>query len=233
MIEAIEKLFIDYDFQHTDINGSRLFSRKESDAKQEFWLVIKTDNPDVLLDEQASLFTSAKRSQLAPALDKNISLLVLWETEGDLNHQELKKRLMLLEENASFFKKYVLYYSKSEFEVLNTALQGSPLKSFLKSNITSQEIFDLYKEDQKDQSTWYPLLYRIAIKLPFITVDAGKTEKLASLIEDNEIAIEKSKIEGLASFNSSFFKLNFDHLLNSEANPENLLDALIGDSNEG
>ena len=137
--------------------------------------------------KQSELFDTCKQVNKNSALDKNISMLVLWETGGDLDIGEMKKKIMMVEEDPYFFKKHVLYFSSEEYDSLKTALGKESLHNFLQKNIALQDVFVKYKENPLSQG-WRPLLYRIAIKIPFIDIDIGSSDGLTSLFEKNSLA---------------------------------------------
>lgn len=203
MISLIDGLFRSYDLIPTEIDNGKLFAFKESSGRMAFWLVVHESDLVSLVERQPQLFEACKQVCQDDALDKNISMLVLWDTGGKLEIGEMKKRIMSVEEDPYFFKKYVLYYSTTELNSLRTAMQKQSLSDFLMTQIISQETFAQYKKDPIEQKSWQPLLYRIAIKVPFVEINIEASGDLEALFEENK---EKVKDESLSDFNNQFFE---------------------------
>lgn len=205
MLDYIKDLFDSYDFIAGDTGDGLLFSLKESSSKKTFWLVVSENEPNFIIARQSELFVACKAACQDDALDKNISLLILWETGGKLDHINLSQNVMNVEEDAFFFKKHVLYYSIQEQNALCTAMNGKSFSSFIKEHVESKETFKGYKADPYAQS-WQSLLYRTVMKLPFVQLRPATADGLESLFFINKERL-KRKDQSLADFNESFFRL--------------------------
>ncbi len=206
MIRMINELFESYNYIANNVSDDLYLATDESSAKTVFWLVIQESDLGSLVDKQSELFDACKQVNKNSALDKNISMLVLWETGGDLDIGEMKKKIMMVEEDPYFFKKHVLYFSSEEYDSLKTAMGEESLHNFLQKNIALQDVFVKYKENPLSQG-WQPLLYRIAIKMPFVDFNIGFSDGLASLFENNEERIKASSDKQLVEFDHSFFEI--------------------------
>ena len=202
MISLIDELFRVYRFRPIEVDNGRLFSFNESDAKTAFWLVFQESDLVSLVERQSQLFEACKQVCQNDALDKNISMLVLWNTGGELEIGEMKKRIMSVEEDPYFFRKYVLYYSATELNSLKTATQEQSLSVFLRTQVVSQETFAQYKKDPTEQKSWQPLLYRIAMKVPFVEINIEASEDLEALFEKNKGEVKDAD---LSDFDNLFF----------------------------
>lgn len=205
MNEIVRKLFSAHLFTEKEVGNDLLFMLTDDISKKAiFWLVVKERDLDVLIDRQSELFESCKKACQHDALEKNISLLVLWETSGSIDVRQLKKKIMSIEEDLYFFKKHVLYYSSEEQDSLKRELDGKDVRDFLKVQIASQSTFKKYKSNPLLQ-TWQALLYRTVIKLVFIKIDIDISDGLTSLFKTNRQQIEENIDKTLIDFDESFF----------------------------
>jgi len=198
MIEIIQNIFQSNQFKSNDFdNGIFYIPNKERNA-EEYWLVIR-ENIEHILSLQEKLFKDCKSLCSDAAVDKNLSMLILWETDGSVPTDELKENIIRSEEDPYLFKKYVLYYSKKEVEELKKEAANDGVVKFIKEKIVSREVFDVYKEEPYIQ-TWQSLLFRLAIKIPFLPIAIEESKGLQSLFETNENNVEENN---LTQFNNS------------------------------
>lgn len=220
MYNIINELFNNCGFSPKDVDNYKLYSNNEADDKTSFWLVIEKSNLDSLIENQFTLLSNCQKVCQHPSLEKNLSMLVLWDTKGRISLDEMKNKVMTVEENPYFFKKYVLYYSPDEFESLNLAMEGMNLYGFLKSQIPSQETFSAYKVNPISQKSWQPLIYRIAMKLPFVGIDIDVSDGLKSLMESIHDKLDDDDPE-LVWFDHQLFEqledLSVDEIKDTEA----------------
>lgn len=221
MISMISELFKSYNYIANNVGDGLLFAADESSEKTVFWLVIKESSLGSLVDRQSELFDACKKASKNPALDKNISMLVLWETGGILDLGEMKKKVMTVEEDPYFFKKHVLYFSSQEIDSLKAVMGNESLHNLLQKNIASQDVFAKYKEDPFSRE-WQPLLYRISIKVPFVDIDIGCSDGLDSLFEMNKEKIMKDRDKKLVEIDHCFFEIK-----NTNATAEEYLAELL------
>lgn len=236
MIDLIKNIFTDYGYRNTELGFPNLTLYEGSSEREEYWLVAKIDSETDVVQEQQNFFDKCASHIDNPALEKNTSLLIVWETSGYLPLESLKKKIMQIEEDAYFFKKYVLHYAPQQKEALQHALgEENSLKEFLSEKIIDQEIFKRYKNEKIENShtmTWESLIYRMAIKIPFISIKIESKNDLGSLEKDNQEVINKEGTQ-IIELNEKLFSLEGrDFLFDTDTSPENLLHALKGDLNE-
>lgn len=207
MYELIKELFEAHEYESQDINeGDILFSLSANSGKKDFWLLIQENNLDSLINSQIELFEQCKQVNKASELEKNISMLVLWDTGGEQEFNVMKKQIMPIEEDPYFFKKHVLYFSTNELTAFNEASNEENVVDFINEKIPLQDTFSTFKERPQAQS-WQVLLYRLAIKLPFIKVDIDETGDLGSLYTQNNNKIEEHTDASLQVLNGKIFEL--------------------------
>ncbi len=199
MLELTKILFERYGFKTFEFKNG-LFCESANENREQYWLVIKvTDKIDSVLEQQAFNFNECKKICSEPGVDKNLSMLVLWETDGSVPREQFKKNKMKIEEDPYFFKKYVLGYAAKELQQLQNQIAERDIAKFIEDGIVSKQIFDDYKNDPYVK-TWQSLIYRLAIKLPFIKINIGESQGLQSLLEEHDKALAK---DGMLDVNKS------------------------------
>ena len=192
-------------------------------------MVVQESDLKSFIDKQSDFFNACKESIHDDALDKNITVLILWNTGGNLNIADMKRKVMAVEEDPYYFKKHVLYFSTDELESLDKIIAQDSLSEFLQNNIASQNVFNKYKEDPLSHE-WQSLLYRISIKIPFVDIDIGFSDGLTSLFENNQKELDSNKDKLLTDFDKLFFNIE-DNDLSAEKLLDELLPLLEGDDN--
>lgn len=103
-----------------------------------------------------------------PLFEKNTSLLILYDCEGDSLDSS---RLIDIENNPLYFKKYVLCYTNESYEDLVAMLQDSSVADLAMED----EMFDrMLKETELGAVS---LLYGIMHKLPFISIKEQNADR--------------------------------------------------------
>lgn len=136
----------------------------------DFWLIM--DDYDIDVEFQKSLadnYEGTMDGYIAAA--KNTSVLVLKKVEyiNDAN----KNWAVEVENDKFFFKKYVLLYTDTAWNMLKDNVLVYKEKS-LSSYLVETENFEKLKGDTSDGA--YSLLYGIAHKLPFLLVEMQKSK---------------------------------------------------------
>ncbi len=205
MIEIIQKLFADYGYK-SEMEKSLFYA---TDDKKEFWFIHEWK--ENLLDNQIDLFNKCVESISDSALKKNISMLILWKLPNGIS-EGIRERIMLVEEDAFFFKKYVLYYSEEELKDFNSVLKSHDLiKEFIEKEVISRKNFVAYRNNSKKNS-WQDLLYRMAIKIPFVKVNIKEKNDLQYLFDINQNSINLKKDHQLIKLHSLFLGYSEDKL---------------------
>lgn len=104
-------------------------------------------------------------------IEKNITLLLLIDNEGDLKRIDTIK----VENNKSYFKKFVLQYTEKSVSELNNILTENRVDS-IADLLLSEQYFTQLKYDSQIFNG-VTLLYSIAHKLPFIPIKSVTKEK--------------------------------------------------------
>jgi hypothetical protein len=194
---------------------SQLYS---SVSIQDYWLIYKgSPNELMVKGKQAELLKACRLICDDDSLDKNLNLLCVWHSEKFSD--EHFKAAHLLEEDMFFFKKYVLYFKEVELEQLQIEISDIGVEPVFRQLPLKPEFFTQYKNLALLLDDWRALLYRICIKLTFITLNQDNTEQLTNLKE----MIEKDiQAKGLLDFEN--FIERIEEVENKD--PDNWLELL-------
>ncbi|MGJ0299135.1 hypothetical protein NG744_09335 [Aliarcobacter cryaerophilus] len=228
MLNIICDLFELYNYEKIDLEQGFLFSHPNDSEKKDFWIVIEEDNLSSVVLRQSDILNDCKIKYESNDLEKNASLLILWNTTGELELSEMKKLIMHIEENPYYFKKHVLYYSPSELEEFNSKLEDNNLSDFFSSNITNEETFRDYKKNPL-QGSWRELFYRVTIKLPFINININTSSNIESLQHIINNKLENNNDNRLINLNNYFFELYEDLTIEQieSKEPSEIIDSLF------
>ena len=124
----------------------------------------------------------------------NSYLVLLYKI--DSFDEDVSKKIIRLEENEFFYKKYVFYYTEGEYESFREWFNKRPEKSLsniLKTEECSPESADLYMQ----------FLLRLIIKVPFLNIEFKKMEleNFADLLNIQLEGIRNNKEEVHKTFN--------------------------------
>jgi hypothetical protein len=191
----INDLFIQLGFQTYQNDTVSLFSFTPETNKKAYWAVVEWEDLEPLAD-QSAIFNSCRNTVDQPELDKNLSLLILIKLNDTAKIDAAKLSIINTEENAYYFKKYVLHYADNEYEQLKTQQGAKTALEFLTQQIINSDCFKTYKNEHKSIS-WQSLIYRIALKLPFIPIIIKTNKGLASLFEDNQLKVTAKNLKAL------------------------------------
>ncbi|MBR9774378.1 MAG: hypothetical protein GYB55_04965 [Cytophagales bacterium] len=200
MINLISRIFEEAGLEEKANADFKIFALKE---QQNYWLIVHYDDIDKVISEQIELFVKAKEIIQDPAFDKNANLLVLNRVEAisDIKSESL----LQIEENPYHFKKSVLYYTEEELKNLGDAIGDSPEHNTIESLLLTEKIFEQHKL-HFDANAFESLLYRMAIKIPFIKIKITQTNNLKSLEEINKKSVKNNEFNDLLE--QKFFSLS-------------------------
>ena len=109
--------------------------------------------------------------EIKKSYKSNWGLLYLTPVDETLTWEQ-KKRVMQIEENKYFCRKYVLWYSEEEKEKLTELCQ----ENYSNKNLNSMvENYDFFSQFKQSNHKGYECLSRIYIKLPFMNLSDLKT----------------------------------------------------------
>jgi len=200
MINLISRIFEEAGLDEKEGAEFKIFALRE---QQNYWVVVQyTGVVENVIDEQVELFVKAKEIIKKPTFDKNSNLLILNKVDKISNIKP--ESLLQIEENPYHFKKSILYYTEDELNNLNNKIGDSPVLSSIESLILADQVFSQHKTNF-DANTFESLVYRMAIKIPFIKIRVTQTNNLKSLEEINQKAVGRNPLNDLLEQN--FFSL--------------------------
>lgn len=206
MVNIIKSLFESYEYVCQEVGQGNLFSKIEATNKKDFWYVVVEENLDTLLNNQDEILKLCSDMNDSDELVKNISMLILWNTGGRLDYKVMKKKIMPIEEDPYYFKKHVLYFSLDEYTRLIEEVSNRNITDFIKETIPKSEVFKEYKLNPHSQN-WHELLYRMAMKLPFISINIDTSAGIESLEENINRRLTAHTSNRLKNLNDKVFEL--------------------------
>lgn len=224
MFKTLTNLFENLGFlKHKDSDSdlSIFFRYKKignelSNQSSEYFLIYNTGSLEqwgTILARQ-TIITLQKND---PAFMKNSSLIILYEDSRDISYFE--QEVILVEEDPNYFKKYVLYYTKKEFELLSQEiLENNNNKNILEKILElskNESEFNNYLE--KKSIGYHLFLWRILIKIPIIPLKIIRKNQL-SLFGIIDAELEKKNLISIHN--------NFMNTVDSDISEEYLLDII-------
>lgn len=193
MIELVGKIFEEAGLREKENTDLKIYSH---DGQKNFWVIVQYDAYDIekIIEDQIGIFIAAKEVIQDAAFDKNANLLILNKVESLSN---LNVDILLrIEENPYHLKKNILYYTDQEKTNLINKIEDSQVLSTIESLILDEKTFESHKQNF-DKNNFESLVYRIAIKIPFLKVNAKQTNNLKSLEEMNNKSLSNSSLNDL------------------------------------
>ncbi len=180
-----------YGFETVESSGQYEFFKKLNGEDKRFLVVHEADKllkpEEYNFDIEECLPESIKKD---PAFEKNTDLVILLNINELCSFDLYEQKIFSIEENPYYFKKYVLYYSQEEIEVIN----GFNFDDFNRI-ISDKNSFNLYKRNPK-LPTEYSIVARFFIKIPFLEVPVSEE----SLKDVHEIYMDSINNEGMLNF---------------------------------
>lgn len=188
MIDFVRKILEFHGLFKIECENFELFGKAKQTNQTAYWL-IANQAPELSAEVQSKWLNACISSTQDSALSKNISILYLWEVSEFSNH--VFEKVRLVEEDRYFFKKHVLLYTRSEFEELSKVVKEEGVSNVFSKLATDRHIFSQYKSNVSFGG-WESLIYRLAIKLPLISIGNLSTASLSDLEEKIEHRIANS-----------------------------------------
>ena len=139
----------------------------------DFWIVVEIEGEYDLSKLQPEMYERLSEFRARePEMEKNTSMLIINRVEGQNKNVE---RVIADENDVYVFKKYILQYTLDDWNALK---QQVDLNNPLNELLMTPEVFDNVKNNQACPIS---LLYQIAHKLPFVTINVRKKK---FIIED-------------------------------------------------
>lgn len=202
MIDIIHRIFQAAELEEKPNTDFKIYVLK---AQKNYWVIAQYegDNINNILNDQIELFVKTKELVQEPTFDKNVNLLILNKVP---KLEDVKfDNLLHIEENPYHFKKSILYYTDEELKNLIAEIGDSNVLTAIETFILKNEIFEQHKTNF-DANSFESLIYRIAIKIPFIKIGITQTNNLKSLEEINKRSIEDKPLNEILE--QDFFMLN-------------------------
>ncbi|SHM60050.1 ABC-three component system middle component 1 [Flavobacterium xanthum] len=202
MIDIINKIFVEAGLEEKPYADFKIYILKE---QKNFWVIAHYAGDEInnVLNEQIELFVKTKEIVQDPTFDKNVNLLVLNKV-SKLDDVKLDD-LLQIEENPYHFKKSVMYYTEEELKNLTSAIDESNVLTSIESLILKEEIFEQHKTSF-DANSFESLVYRMAIKIPFLKIRINQTNNLKSLEEINKKSVGNNPLDEILE--QDFFTLS-------------------------
>lgn len=202
MIDIINKIFVEAGLEEKPYADFKIYILKE---QKNFWVIAHYAGDEIknVLNEQIELFVKTKEIVQDPTFDKNVNLLVLNKV-SKLDDVKLDD-LLQIEENPYHFKKSVMYYTEVELKNLTSAIDESNVLTSIESLILKEEIFEQHKTSF-DANSFESLVYRMAIKIPFLKIRINQTNNLKSLEEINKKSVGNNPLDEILE--QDFFTLS-------------------------
>ncbi|WP_273048920.1 ABC-three component system middle component 1 [Pseudoalteromonas sp.] len=174
------------------------FYKKIKENNKRFLIVYEADSlQEVNYYNNTIKYITPIEIKSEPAFERNSDLIILLNLKnlGDFNTHEQK--IFSIEEDPYYFKKYVLYYSDEEVNLL-----ANKSISDLREVILDRNLFNAYKTNPN-----YPSLYSFAarffIKVPFLHVPVNE-EEMPSI----EVMLKESLLANdLVTFDDNLTKI--------------------------
>lgn len=203
MLNTLKQIFNKYGFikenKNTDIFD--LYSLKDDD----YFIV-----SEFLIDEFVSFFDCVKTNDIVDSflkmsdekldVSKNTSMIILVKVENLRDFYEVyRNRVMLIEEDEFYFRKYVIIYTESGFIKLNKNIDD------IFGLLFKEELIDEFEKDMYFSDEYF-IGIQLVIKLPFIILPKSE-DKFISIQEKLNLNIEENDLSSIESQVDSFFKL--------------------------
>lgn len=219
MLDFIQQLFREYNFDN-NINDDRFyFFQKDESNLTEFYIIDLVDQSvlDAYLDSESltdllSFFNEQKPK--SPAVDKNTNLLIFVKvnTVTEETYDRLKRHIWKIEEDEYFFNKSVILYDQNS---LNELSSDTDIKVQLTNNILKIDDFTNYSKNQFIDSAYF-FTIQLFIKLSFLEIPVKYEEfkDLQALISSKLNKNENYLVDALSENELKKFKKLRDDCLN-------------------
>lgn len=190
MKTIIENIFAKFGFNRIFESGDVHFYENSNDNQQSYFIthfVSVKELGDYLegdgISKSLSLFESQKK--LKSDVDKNTSLILVLElADISKDFQACKNRILEIEEDEFWFKKYVLLYSLKS--IANFISSSDPYTQ-IKECVLDHSKFALFKDNMFSDIEYFTCM-QIFLKFPFLNVPVSLTEHYLSIdgiLKDN------------------------------------------------
>jgi hypothetical protein len=227
MKTIIENIFVKFGFNRISNSGDIYFYENSNIHQQSYFIthfVSMKEMGDYLegdgISKSLSLFESQKK--LKADVDKNTSLIIVLELDDIAkDFQACKNRILEIEEDEFWFKKYVLLYSPKS---VASFISSSDPYTQIKECILDNSKFALFKENMFSDIEYFTCL-QIFLKFPFLNVPVSLTEHYLSIdgilknnLDDKKLGYLDRIINEIDSMDDNYWASLRSAALDSSAN---------------
>lgn len=188
MIDIVMELLESHGLMRMECQDFELFGKPKHTNQTAYWIVVN-QAPELSAEVQSKWLNTCISITKDPALSKNVSILYLWQVPEFSN--DVFEKVRLAEEDLYFFKKHVLPYTSAELEELRQVINDSNISRLFSELATDRNTFSNYKSNTSTGG-WESLIYRLAIKLPLLSMGNSSTASLSDLEEKIERNISRN-----------------------------------------
>lgn len=181
MKELINRLFIECNFHIDSENDNVRFYRKNSSERVEYYLVLflskaELENFNETPTHVQSVFQS-KKSEYSDVA-KNTSLIICVEFADFVNDcNKYKNKMLRIEEDDYWFKKYVLPFTVSG---ANSLVQNIPVVQQLNGIVSDVSLFQDFTSQMYRNETYF-LAVQFFLKFPFLNLQIDPSQQFVSI----------------------------------------------------
>lgn len=219
----IDSIFVESGFINEE-SSNIYFYRKNSTERVEYYLIVFISKEELEKFNQSTLLRVhelfQEKKKLLKDVSNNTSLIICVEFSSFVTDCiKYKNRMLSIEEDDYWFKKYILPYTPNSAESLS---ESNNIVSYLNSIVSNETLFEEFTT-QIFSNEQYFLTIQLFLKLPFLNININSEQKLDTIqqllstrISDFE---QNFMSEILLSF--PFGSFNGDRLREEILNPNN------------
>lgn len=218
--ELIKQAIEEHNFIEIESKSNEIsFFKKENGELRRYIITYKIEQlEDATVINELVINNTPTELLEAPAFAKNTDLIIIFQLDKLSNYKQYEKNIFDIEENAYHFKKYVLYYSSEE----NQLVSGKKFEN-IKAVLSDHEEFSIYKADPPRPSL-YNMAARMFIKLPFLEMPEIKKDIVPIDLQINTL------VDSL-NLSETYNKINTANK-QTDINLETLIEELINEELE-
>lgn len=213
LVDILKSIFGENSYQVTDYSNALLklelddyinvecsfFADLKVQGKANYFFIISLSNYKELtniLRIQGHLANYLKYKVKEKDLEKNISLIICLKKEQGIEALDINK-VLEIEEDPYYFKKYILDYTQSELEQLieNYFIKQENIRieDILLNIISDNNMYERYRKKQKNGQV-YSLVSKIYMKIPFLKLKINQKSSLISLQKDIDESLDEKDL---------------------------------------
>ncbi|TDQ79083.1 ABC-three component system middle component 1 [Sphingobacterium yanglingense] len=182
MRQSITTLFSAFGFTNTQTDSEVMFFTRTEEDRAEYYLVLIINKTGLVSEiEQKfeivnALFDNKKRE--SRDIEKNTSLIIFVEFESYREDcPKYKNRLLQIEENEYFYRKYVIPYTP--IALSNFTAEDNFVNS-IEQTISNEKNFDAFNSDMFENEPYF-FAMQLYIKLPFLNLNINRSENFFTI----------------------------------------------------